>query len=57
MRGYERGRVQGTAVTEAKKRCTRTGRHSNGSGVLCDRHHQLWMVKRANDAQIVRKAK
>ncbi len=46
-----------TARTERGTRCTLPGTHSNGGGVLCERHHRQMLVKKANDAPIVRKAK
>lgn len=52
--GREQDRLQCTAKTDRGGRCTRVGTHSNGgtAGVLCEMHHQLYMVKRANDAPI-----
>ena len=40
---YEEDRVQCTAERQDGKRCTQIGTHSNGGGVLCDRHHQQKM--------------
>lgn len=51
---YEDDRLQCTAITQNKKRCTRVATHSNGGKVLCGKHHQMWVVKRANDAPIKR---
>ncbi len=57
MNAYESDTLRCTAITETKKRCTRTGTHDNGSGVLCEFHHKQHLVKKANDAPIVRKSK
>lgn len=51
---YEQDKLQCTAITNKQTRCTRIGTHSNGQGVLCERHHQQAQLKRANDARIVR---
>jgi len=48
---YEKDRLQCTAKNRDGTRCRLVGTHSNGKGVLCQRHHQL---KQANDAQIAR---
>ena len=58
MNHYEPDTCRCVALsTETKKRCTRTGTHDNGSGVLCEFHHKQHLVKRVNDAPIVRKPK
>jgi len=44
-----------TAIGDNGKRCTMKGTHDNGKGVLCTRHHQKAMAKKANDQPIVRK--
>lgn len=49
---YEQDKLQCTAITDKRTRCTRIGTHSNGGGVLCERHHQQLQLKRANDAPI-----
>ena len=46
---YEQDRLQCTALTKDGTRCRLVGTHSNGKGVLCQRHHQL---KQANDAAL-----
>ena len=43
------------SLTDTKKRCTRIATHSNGGKVLCERHHQMHLAKKANDVPIVRK--
>ena len=45
------------SLTDTKKRCTRIATHSNGGKVLCERHHQMHLAKKANDVPIVRKPK
>lgn len=52
---FEEDRLQCQSLTQSKKRCTRIGQFSCGGKVLCTEHHQLAMVKRANDALIERK--
>jgi hypothetical protein len=46
---------QCTAIGDNGKRRTMKGTHDNGAGVLCTRHHQKYLVKKANDQPIVRK--
>ena len=55
MNCYEEDRLQCTAQTDTKKRCTRIATNDNGGKVLCERHHQMHLAKKANDAPIVRK--
>ena len=57
MNCYEEDRLQCTAQTDTKKRCTRIATHDNGGKVLCERHHQMHLAKKANDVPIVRKQK
>jgi hypothetical protein len=57
MNHYEEDRLQCTAKKQDGTRCTRIGTHGNGGGVLCERHHGMLLVKRANDSPIVRKPK
>jgi hypothetical protein len=45
------------AKREDNTRCTQRGTHDNGNGVLCTRHHQKALAKKANDVLIVRKPK
>ena len=55
---YEADKLQCCATVDTKKRCTRIGTHGSGaSGVLCEKHWQMWMVKRANDKPIVKDKK
>lgn len=49
--------VRCQAMTDTKKRCSYTATHSDGKQALCERHHQMWMVKRANDKPIEKKVK
>lgn len=55
MNHYEPDTCRCTAIGEDKKRCTMRGTHDNGKGVLCTRHHQKALAKKANDTPIVRK--
>jgi len=55
MNHYEEDNLRCTAMKDDKKRCTMKGTHDNGAGVLCTRHHQKALVKKANDFPIVRK--
>ncbi len=57
MNAYELDKLQCTAKKQDGKRCTRIATHGNGGGVLCERHHQMYLAKKANDSPIVRKAK
>ncbi len=54
---YEEDRLQCQAKTDRGTRCTLIATHGNGKSVLCERHHRQMLVKKANDAPIVRKAK
>jgi hypothetical protein len=54
QRYYEEDRLQCSAITQQKKRCTRIGTHSNGGSVLCDSHQRELLKKKANDAPIIR---
>lgn len=56
-RSYEEDRIQCSAMTDKKKRCTMVGTHSNGGKVLCERHHQIYMRDKANAVLIERKKK
>jgi hypothetical protein len=57
VNAYELDKLQCTAKKQDGKRCTRIATHGNGGGVLCERHHQMYLAKKANDSPIVRKAK
>jgi hypothetical protein len=54
---YEDDRVQCTEMTDKGKRCSYVGVASVGNQIRCERHHQKYLVKKANDVPIVRKPK
>ena len=57
-RTYDDDKIQCTATTQNGKRCTRIGTHGNGGKhVLCELHHGLYQIKRANDVLILRTKK
>jgi hypothetical protein len=52
---YETDTCQCQVICTNGKRCTRTGTHSGGGLLRCESHHQLYLVKRANNVPIKRK--
>lgn len=47
-------KLQCTATTQRKERCTRIATHFTGSKSLCEKHHGEYVVKRVNDVPIKR---
>ena len=54
---YEQDRIQCQEVTDQKKRCERIGTVSCGGKVRCGGHHQMYLVKRANDVPVKKEVK
>jgi hypothetical protein len=57
MKAYEEDRLQCSAITDAKKRCTRIATHSDGGKAYCERHMQIARRDRVNAQPIVRSKK